>query len=303
MNGLLDDALKESVSKNKPLLVYIHKITDDQEILKKFLTNTIANYSAEVFIVFIPLKLQNHNFVTIGLDETKYEGKLAMEKLNLKVSPVVTIRIATKELTTHTINTYVVIHSNYQDDKQITNKKFYSSLEQDLLNYKIIREELTSTKPYTSKKSPHTKPKPFFPKFYNSSKDDYNTFYDPYYDENDYKKQEIPYKNPEVPYSEKYLPPDVPYNPPDEPYIPPDDPYIPPEDPYIPPKDPHDKPYIPPEKPFYEVHDPYNYPKENFIDGSDNYDLYYPEDAFIQPKDSYKPKVSIKDQHIYEDRL
>lgn len=57
MNGLLDDALKESVSKNKPLLVYIHKITDDQEILKKFLTNTIANYSAAVFIVFIPLKL------------------------------------------------------------------------------------------------------------------------------------------------------------------------------------------------------------------------------------------------------
>lgn len=36
-----------------------------------------------------------------------------MEKLNLKVSPVVTIRIATKELTTHTINTYVVIHSKY----------------------------------------------------------------------------------------------------------------------------------------------------------------------------------------------
>lgn len=150
------------------------------------------------------------------------------------------------------------------------------------MNYKIIREELTSTKPYTSKKSPHTKPKPFFPKFYNSSKDDYNTFYDPYYDENDYKKHEIPYINPEVPYSVKYLPPDIPY--------------IPPENPYT-------KPYIPPDKPFYEAHDPYDHPKENFFDSSDNNDLYYPEDAFIQPKDSYKPKVNIKDQHIYEDRL
>jgi len=79
------------------------------------------------------------------VDASTKEGKTTLDILKLKEVPVITIRIAVQNLLPHTLLTIVFYPYSlnfYKDNPKITKEEFDVSLNEAIINYPVILEQL-----------------------------------------------------------------------------------------------------------------------------------------------------------------